>query len=131
MDLVLHRTYFEEGTNGVLYINGSFFCFTIELPWLDNRKNVSCIPEGVYIISPRFSKRFKHHLWVKNVSNRRLILIHGANDALRDLQGCIAPVSQLTGLGKGAQSQVKLQHLVSLCYQSHDQNIPISLTIKS
>lgn len=131
MDLVLHRTYFEEGTNGVLFINGAFFGFTIELPWRDNAKNLSCIPEGTYEVCPRFSKRFKHHLMLIGVENRHLILIHGGNDAQRDLRGCIAPVTQLTGLGKGAQSQVILQQLVSLCYQSFDLNIPILLTIKS
>ncbi|MCR8666193.1 DUF5675 family protein [Aestuariibaculum sp. M13] len=131
MDLVIHRTYFEEGTNGVLFINGSFFGFTIELPWQDNTKNLSCIPEGIYEVKPRYSKRFKHHLQLIDVPNRSLILLHGGNDAKRDLRGCIAPVTQLTGLGKGLQSQPLLQQLVSLCYQSHDLNIPVLITIKS
>ncbi|MFH4967495.1 DUF5675 family protein [Gaetbulibacter sp. M240] len=131
MDLVLHRTYFKEGTNGALFINYHFFCFTIELPWLENEKKVSCIPEGTYEVVPRFSEHFKHHLLIKKVPNRQLILIHGGNDAHRDLEGCIAPVSYLSGLGKGLQSQAKLKALVSLCYQSFDLNDPILLTIKS
>lgn len=131
MKLELYRTYFKEGTNGVLFINGRFFGFTIELPWRDNEKQVSCIPEGIYDVAPRYSKRFKHHLHVMHVPKRRYILIHGGNDAKRDLRGCIAPVTQLTGIGTGLASKPKLQQLVALCYQSAEQDIPITLTIRS
>ena len=81
MEITLHRSYFEEGTNGTLFIDGTFFCFTIELPWKDNKRNISCVPEGSYEIEPRFSKKFEHHLIVKDVSERSFILIHPANDA--------------------------------------------------
>ncbi|HCY83424.1 MAG TPA: hypothetical protein DHV22_18475, partial [Xanthomarina gelatinilytica] len=87
MELVLHRAYFEEGTNGALFNSGRFLCHTIELPWNDNKRNISCIPEGVYKVEPRFSKRFKHHLILKDVKGRSFILFHPANDALKELQG--------------------------------------------
>ncbi len=101
MELVLHRAYFEEGTNGTLFTNGKFLCHTIELPWENNKRNISCIPEGQYKVEPRFSKRFKHHLILKAVKGRSYILFHPANDALKDLEGCIAPVTYLSGIGKG------------------------------
>ena len=95
---MLYRAYFEEGTNGALFNSDKFLCHTIELPWNDNKRNTSCIPEGTYEVEPRFSKRFKHHLILKDVKGRSFILFHPANDALKELQGCIAPVTYLGGI---------------------------------
>ena len=128
---MLHRAYFKEGTNGTLFNSDRFLCYTIELPWKDNKRNVSCIPEGQYEIEPRFSKRFKHHLILKDVKGRSFILFHPANDALKDLEGCIAPVTYLSGIGKGVYSKNALQKLLSLVYQAQDRKETILLTIKS
>ncbi|MEN8816289.1 MULTISPECIES: DUF5675 family protein [Flavobacteriaceae] len=131
MDLILKRSYFEKGTNGALFINGRFICFTIELPWQDNRRNVSCVPEGAYEVVPRISKRFRNHLHILNVPGRSLILIHPANDAAKELRGCLSPVSQLSGIGTGWLSRAALQKLLSLCYQAYDRKEKVTLTIKS
>jgi len=131
MELVLQRAYFKEGTNGTLFCSGSFLCHTIELPWNENKRNISCIPEGTYEIETRYSKRFQNHLLVKSVRNRRLILFHPANDALKELEGCIAPVTYLSGIGKGTQSRPMMQKLLSLVHQAQDRKEPILLTIKS
>ena len=128
---MLHRAYFEEGTNGALFNSGKFLCHTIELPWNNNKRNISCIPEGVYEVEPRFSKRFKHHLILKEVKGRSFILFHPANDALKELQGCIAPVTYLSGVGKGIYSKNAMQKLLSLVYQAKDRKEQILLTIKS
>ena len=131
MNLVLQRTYFKEGTNGALFNNDRFVGFTIELPWKENKKQVSCIPEGVYELRPRYSEKFKHHLVLENVPNRSLILIHPANDANKELLGCIAPVSSLTGIAKGLQSRIVVQKIVSNCYQAFDRKEKVTLTIKN
>lgn len=131
MELILERAYFKEGTNGTLFCSNHFLCHTNELPWNNNKRSVSCIPEGQYEVIPRFSKKFNHHLLIRNVKNRNLILIHPANNALKELEGCIAPVTYLSGLGKGTQSRVALQKLLSLVYQAQDRKEPILLTIKS
>ena len=139
MELVLYRAYYKEGTNGTLFIwttlneraQNRFLCYTIELPWNNNKRNISCIPEGKYEIEPRFSKRFKHHLILKDVTGRSLILFHPANDALRDLEGCIAPVTYLTGIGKGLYSKDAMQQLLSLIHQAKERNETVLLTIKS
>ena len=131
MELHLHRTYFKEGTNGALFINQQFLGFTIELPWLDNKRNISCIPEGSYELKARFSEKFKHHLHLVNVKDRNLILIHPANDALKELEGCISPVTQLTGIGKGLSSRLLLQKIVASCYQAFERKEKVFLTIKS
>jgi hypothetical protein len=62
---------------------------TLEDPWLDNRPNVSCIPEGdyplVYVRSERL-KKFTPRLL--GVPNRSGILVHGG-DVAADTDGCI------------------------------------------
>lgn len=131
MELHLHRTYFKEGTNGALFYNDRFLGFTIELPWLNNAQTISCIPEGVYQLKARYSEKFKHHLQLQNIKGRSLILLHPANDARKELEGCIAPVLQLTGLGKGISSRITLQKIVSLCYQAFDRKEQVTLLIKS
>ncbi|WP_430928937.1 DUF5675 family protein [Polaribacter marinivivus] len=131
MDILLHRNYFKEGTNGTLFINGNFFCFTIELPWRDNKRNISCIPEREYEIKTRFSKKFQHHLIVKDVKGRSFILFHPANDANKELLGCIAPVTYLSGIGKGTYSRNAMQRLLSKVYQAKDRKEKIILIIKN
>jgi hypothetical protein len=131
MNLVLQRTYFKKGTNGALFINDQFMGFTIELPWKENVKRVSCIPEGVYELKPRYSDKFKHHLVLQNVPKRSLILMHPANDANKELQGCIASVSSLTGIAKGLQSRIVFQKIRSACYQAFDRKETVTLIIKS
>ena len=131
MEIKIQRSYYKEGTNGVLFINNTFLGFTIELPWLENIRNKSCIPEGTYLLKARFSKKFKHHLVLENVDQRSLILIHAANDATLELKGCIAPVTYLTGIGKGLYSKPLLDKLLSSCHQAFERKEIIELTIKS
>ena len=131
MDLVLHRTYLEEGTHGVLFYKNRFFCFVIELPFLDNKRFISCIPEGTYNLKPRYSKKFQNHLLVSGVQDRNLILLHAANDAQKELKGCLAPVSYLTDVAKGLYSKPQLDKLVALCYQAFERKENVQLIIKS
>ncbi len=111
MELTLYRTYFEGDTNGTLLCSVNFLCHTIELPWRNNKRNIPCIPEGRYEIVTRYSTHLKHHLLIKGVSQCSLILLHPANNALKELQGCIAPATYLVGLGKGLQSRNAMQKL--------------------
>lgn len=129
MVLVLTRTYFPEGTQGVLEWNGTIVCYTIELPWLGNQKRISCIPEGEYILQKRFSRKFKWHLHLMNVPGRDLILIHPANDAKKELLGCIAPVTKHTGIGKGINSRKALEKLKTLVYTVFDRNEEVKISI--
>ena len=131
MVLVLKRTYFPEGTQGVLEWNGTIVCYTIELPWLGNQKRISCIPEGEYILQKRFSPKFKWHLHLMNVTGRDLILIHPANDAKKELLGCIAPVSKHTGIGKGSSSRKAVEKLKTLVYAALERKEEIKISIQS
>lgn len=131
MALLLTRTYFPGGTNGRLEFQGKFICHTIELPWKNNKQQVSCIPEGDYFIRKRYSNRFQWHLEVTGVDGRSLILFHPANCAVRELQGCIAPVTKLSGPGLGLMSRKAFTTLKKLVYPLLDQNQPVQLIVKS
>ena len=69
---------------------GDFKCFTVERPWLENQRNISCIPNGFYEVRPFNGRRFKAVAEIKDVPNRSFILFHAANRPT-DLEGCIAP----------------------------------------
>ena len=130
MKLELFRQYFPNGTNGELFFNGKKVCNTIELPWKENQRKVSCVPEGVYKVRKRFSQKFKWHLEIINVKNRDLILFHPANNALKELNGCSAPVSEISGEGKGIRSRIAFDKLKEILFPYLEKGFVIELTIK-
>ncbi|BAV07748.1 hypothetical protein SAMN05421788_10398 [Filimonas lacunae] len=131
MELLLTRRYHHKGTNGQLAVNGKLFCFTIELPWLQNQRHISCIPEGSYQLAKRHSEDRGYHLILRAVPDRSLILIHPANNALQELQGCISPVSSLTAPGCGNSSRAVFEPLVKLVYAALDKKEEVRLRIIS
>jgi len=85
----------DHGTQGVL-IAPEFKCYTLELPWRNNIRNISCIPEGRYVLRLRESRRFGMSYELLNVMGRSHILIHRGNFAgvrtlnyRSDVEGCI------------------------------------------
>lgn len=83
----------DKQTLGIMYCcdeeSGDEIEFdTLELPWLNNQRNISCIPQGRYDVVPRTSKRFGKHFHIKDVENRKWILIHSGN-YYTDIRGCI------------------------------------------
>ena len=61
---------------------------TLELPWRDNRFNVSRIPAGIYEVRPRVSPKFGKCFRLVGTEPRTEILIHAGNTA-EDTEGCI------------------------------------------
>jgi hypothetical protein len=88
----------SQGTFGVL-VAPEFNCRTIELPWKENRRNVSCIPEGEYDVVWCYSRTFKKNMYLLlSVPGRSGIRIHSGNlagDKEKGLRthsyGCILP----------------------------------------
>ena len=95
--LLIRDTFTEESTIGELFINGERICDTLERPYFNNLRNISCIPEGVYTVRLRLPResatRDYIHLLVQNVPDRDWILFHRGNYPYQS-QGCI-----LVGLG--------------------------------
>lgn len=92
------------GTRGVLTdAAGEHICYTLELPWLDNQKNISCIPNGIYGVVPHNGEKYKGVWRLLDVPNRAGILIHAGNTK-KDIQGCI-----LVGLREYSQGVLDSQ----------------------
>ena len=98
MIAILSRSYSFEQTRGVFGIyDGDRMVLsvkTLELPNLDNAKNVSCIPEGLYNVIKEWHEKRGWIFRVLNVKNRTDILIHIGNYAAGkkvDTEGCILP----------------------------------------
>lgn len=87
-------------TLGEFTIEGSDFKGkTMELEYNDNRKRISCIPPGTYIVVKRTSHKYGEHFHITNVPNRDFILIHSANYS-RQLLGCIGVGASFIDLDK-------------------------------
>ena len=95
--LIIRDTFTENSTIGELFLNGERMCDTLENPYINNERNISCIPEGEYKVRLRLAResatRDYLHLLVQDVPNRDWILFHRGNSA-KDTSGCI-----LVGLG--------------------------------
>jgi len=78
------------GTFGVLKWEDSPapFAVTLEDPWNDNKRNISCIPTGSYVCAPRVSPTHGETFEVLDVENRTHILFHRGNTHI-NTQGCI------------------------------------------
>ena len=103
IDLLLIRDMFtDESTIGDLFLNGERFCDTLELPYRDNLRSISCIPAGQYKVRMRYPResasRNYLHLLVQDVPNRDYILFHRGNTA-KDTKGCIL-------VGQGSQQNI-------------------------
>lgn len=128
--LILRRTYFGNGTNGDLYgPDKTEICKTIELAWRNNLPRTSCIPEGRYRLQKRYSQKFSNHLILEDVPNRSLILIHPANNAETELLGCIAPVTKITGVGKGDSSRIQFNKINKMVRDWIDEGNEVYLEI--
>lgn len=131
MEWILIREYFPNGSNGSLWCGGQLICHTIELPWCNNARNVSCIPEGKYELIKFHSIKFGSVIQVLNVQDRDAILIHPANDASKELRGCIAPVMVHTGVGRGLSSNTALQQMLRMANLSLERQGKLFLFINS
>lgn len=101
MKLILKRVSSDaQGTYGVLIDGTRPFAVTLERPWLNNERSVSCIPAGQYacrrVQSPKFGNTFE----VTGVPDRSHILFHKGNQ-VEETQGCILVAEQFGKLGNG------------------------------
>lgn len=107
MEILIERTYKEKATYGEGKVidtekhDVAFEFKTLELPWKDNERMVSCIPEGTYIVHKMkpTNKRPYEYFHVQNVPDRDSILWHPGNYT-RQILGCILPGESHTDLDK-------------------------------
>lgn len=115
---VVRTQYGIDATNGLLFIDGKFECYTLE----DQQQAVkvmheTCIPEGTYDIKfrrfggfhQRYSARYKnaHYgmLWLQDVPGFEHILIHSGNTD-EHTSGCILTGNTQQDLDLGKDGMV-------------------------
>jgi len=122
--LKLVRSYLDNCTIGKVYYKGELIVYTIERPWLNNQKNISCIPAGIYGIEPFNSVKHPDCYLLRNhalsvgsdgLMQRKYCLIHIAN-FVEDINGCIGPGLKLHpskwGVMDSRKAMVKLRGLI-------------------
>jgi len=102
--LIIRDEFTDKSTIGKLFLNSEWLCDTLELPYRDNQRSISCIPAGQYKVRLRTAKESSSrnylHLLVEDVKDRSYILVHIGNFP-KDTRGCI-----LVGIGR-EQDRVK------------------------
>lgn len=136
-NVTIKRAYLPSGTFGDLYVDDQFVCYTVERPWLNNKANVSCIPEGLYQLEAYLSPSHGHSFIVSgntvekftNASQKRWgILLHAAN-LPRQLAGCIAPVNHL-GIIKGQYGGLSSRAAVEKLFKKLQSVNTLEITYK-
>ncbi len=87
-------------------LDNSIKIYTLEEPWRNNQKGISCIPAGNYMVTPhnwagKTGFKFSRCWHVNNVAGRSAILIHSGNTT-DDIEGCI-----LVGFAQGTLKNKK------------------------
>lgn len=80
--------YSEHGTFGVLIENDIAFAVTLERPWKNNKRGISCIPAANYICQRTDKATHKNVFEIMHVPNRSDILFHKGN-IIDHSEGCI------------------------------------------
>lgn len=112
--LLLRQSTSDQGTFGILVAQrdgaAPLQLYTGELPWRENRAQISCIPAGTYTCQPWHSRKYPNHYNVIDVPGRSAILFHsgnfsGARDKgfLTNVEGCIL-VGKARGTINGQQA---------------------------
>jgi len=85
--VLVRYAYMPDRTLGHCYIDERRW-WTLERPWLLNRRNKSCIPEGRYLAIFTDTPKHGPSLLLQAVPGRTGILFHAGNTPA-DTQGCI------------------------------------------
>jgi hypothetical protein len=107
MKVLIFREYGENETKGILFVLSElkiiYRCVTLELPDLDNQKNISCIPEGKYNVVKYWTPTLNDCFYIQEVSGRSEILIHVGKFAAGETintKGCILVGNYFTDINQ-------------------------------
>jgi hypothetical protein len=86
---IVRREHGAFETVGFLVFNRKRLGFCLEPPWLNNKRDVSCIPEGEYLCTRHHSSRYGT-TWAIPVDGREGVIFHWGNSIIDSL-GCPLP----------------------------------------
>lgn len=127
MKLELKRVALKDTyTIGKLYIDGVFFCDTLEDKVRDVKiKGITAIPYGTYKVILSLSNRFKKVLpLLVSVPGFEGIRVHGGNSAA-DTEGCVL-VGENKEVGKVINSRKTMDKLMPILESAENITITIS-----
>jgi len=114
---IMRRKPDDKQTLGTGEADGFTF-YTLELPWLGNKFQVSSISTGTYTVVKRWSPKYKWHFHILGVTGRTWILIHAGNYYYHT-KGCILVGAKLMdinhdGYDDTVTSRVTLNKLLKI-----------------
>lgn len=127
-EVIVERVYLPTESLGSMYFGGVMVSKTMELPWKENQRSVSCIPEGTYRVTKEppiqandpagRHERPYWHFRVHNVPGRSGILIHRIS-YVSGLKGCLGVGKEFKDINNdGVPDMIRsgeaLQELVDL-----------------
>ena len=117
----------DKHTLGIITIDGKWICNTLELPWKDNERNVSCIPVGEYRGVKYISQKFGVTILL-DVQDRFGILFHAGN-VTEDTEGCIMPFTHFKRDGLEVYTQFSQNKMDDFLIELEDVS-EITLVVK-
>lgn len=120
--ILIRNSYGNKQTLGTLIIFDGisvvYQCKTLELPWVNNERNISCIPEGDYWVRKRTAaespSRDYDHFIVEKVPDRSYILWH-AGTYFTHIKGCLLMGQYYNDINDDGQLDImKTRHTIAL-----------------
>lgn len=133
---LIRRQTSDEGTFGDMLIVPEKIFYTAELPWRDNKPNISCLPTGTYLCEWDHSpKRGRNIYFIReNFNHRDAFQIHPGNYAgdvekgfKSDALGCILLGNHF--LDTGGQKMVSDSRLAVARFEALMDHEPFNLVI--
>lgn len=117
MIFTTERVYLPTETLSSFYVDGIAIAKIMELPWKNNKRAISCIPEGTYPVKkePSSPKHPYPHFRIYDVPGRSGILMHKIT-YVSGLKGCLGVGKAFADFNKDGvpdmeQSTIALQQL--------------------
>lgn len=136
IQVIITRTYGQKETTGILNLiraDGTFWtCRTLELPWLDNKSDVSCIPTGNYPAALAPFHNVMRYL-LSGTNPRFFVFIHDGNYAtgsIVDTAGCILLGNALQDINNDGQLDVIDSVATIARFMAELKNQPFTLQIR-
>ena len=101
---------------------------SLELPWKENQRRISCIPDGIYICVKHTSPTFGECIWIQDVPDRSEILIHAGNYTT-DTLGCVLVGLDFADLNKdGVHDVIHSKQAMKILLNSVPDKFTLSIS---
>ena len=101
---------------------------TLELPWKENQRRISCIPDGIYTCIKHTSPTFGECIWIQDVPDRSEILIHTGNYTT-DTLGCVLVGLDFADLNKdGVHDVIHSKQAMKILLNSVPDKFTLSIS---